>query len=428
MCTQTVVIARACCRQAQQILILVDCLDDSGQEQQELCVGRRGVARLEQVLAAIGRDRPVIVLTRTVDALKRLFVQQADEAVTVSDALHDLHGQLVVVDRNVGGLKDRSHLVLAGCDLVVLGLGVDAELPQLFVKLCHECLDTRTDGAEIVVIHLLTLGCGCTEQGTAGQNEVGTLGVIALVDEEIFLLRADRGGNMLAVLAEQAQYAASLLGDRFHRAQKRGLLVEDLAGVRAECRRDAQGVILNECIGGRVPCGVTACLKGRAQTARREGRCVRLALDELLARKLHDDRAFGTRGDERVMLFRGDTGHRLEPMGIMGRPHRDGPVLHCVGHDVCNRRVECGALRDRALERLEYVFGQTLLHDRFVEHHTTEQFGYFAHGLPPIFNPSSNFERRPPWAGCGLRFSRGRPTINFIICAFFPFVQRRTAL
>ena len=79
MCTQTVVIARACCRQAQQILILVDCLDDSGQEQQELCVGGRGVARLEQVLAALGRDRPVIVLTRTVDALKRLFVQQADK-------------------------------------------------------------------------------------------------------------------------------------------------------------------------------------------------------------------------------------------------------------------------------------------------------------------------------------------------------------
>ena len=151
------------------------------------------------------------MLARAVDALKRLLVQQAHEAVTVGHPLHDLHRQLIVIDRDVRGLKDGGHLVLAGRDLVVLGLGIDTKLPQFLVKLGHERLDARADGAEVVIVHLLPLGRGRAEQRTAGQNEVGALGVIGLIDKEILLLRANRRGHALAVLAEQLEHTTGLL-------------------------------------------------------------------------------------------------------------------------------------------------------------------------------------------------------------------------
>ena len=48
---QTVIVACGCNRDAEQILILVNSLDNSGQEQDELGVLARVLARLEQVLA-----------------------------------------------------------------------------------------------------------------------------------------------------------------------------------------------------------------------------------------------------------------------------------------------------------------------------------------------------------------------------------------
>ena len=83
------------------------------------------------------------------------------------------------------------------------------------------------------------------------------------------------------------------------------------------------------------------------------------------------------------MLFRGNAGHRLEPVGVVGRALADGPVFHRVGDDVRDRLIERGALCHRLFERLEHVLGQTFLHDGFIEHHTAEQFGYLAHDLPP---------------------------------------------
>ena len=100
------------------------------------------------------------MLAGAVDPLEGLLVQQADQTVLGSDLLHHLHGQQVVVDGNVGGVKDGGQLVLAGSDLVVLGLGGNAQLPQLFVQLFHERGDLGADGAEVMLLQLLALGGG----------------------------------------------------------------------------------------------------------------------------------------------------------------------------------------------------------------------------------------------------------------------------
>ena len=53
--------------------------------------------------------------------------------MTVGDALKKLHRELVVVGGDVDGIVEGRQLMLGGRDLVVLGLGHDAELPQLAV-------------------------------------------------------------------------------------------------------------------------------------------------------------------------------------------------------------------------------------------------------------------------------------------------------
>ena len=311
------IVARGGDRDAQQVLIFVHGLDNRSQEEQKLQVAARRLARLEQILARVGRDRPVIVLARPVDALERLFVEQADEAVPFRHTPHDLHGELVVVGGDVGRGEHRRHLMLAGGDLVVLSLGKNTELPQLLVQLLHKRRHTRTDGTEVVILHLLPLGRHGAEQRAAGEDQVLALGIVRLVDQEVFLFRPDRGRHALDVLAEQLEHAARLRAERVHRAQQRGLFVQNFARIGAERGGDVQGAVLNESVAGRVPGRVATRLEGRAQAAGGERGRVRLAADQLLSGKLHHDPTVVRRGNERVVLLSRDAGQRLEPVRIM---------------------------------------------------------------------------------------------------------------
>ena len=218
------VIACGSNRDTEQVLIFVNSLDNGGQKQDELAVFARVLARLEQILACIGGNRPVVVLAGTIYAFKRLLMQQAGEAVLLCHRTHNLHGQLIVVSSDVGGGEDRRHLVLARRYLVVLGLGEDTQLPQFLVKILHEGSYTRTECAKVVIVHLLTLRGHCAEQSAAGEDQVLALRVILAVDQEVLLLRAYGGGYTLNILAEQLEDAARLCADGVHRAQQRRFL------------------------------------------------------------------------------------------------------------------------------------------------------------------------------------------------------------
>ena len=124
-------------------------------------------------------------------------MEQAHQAVAVGHLLHGLHGQLVVVAGGVGVGEDGRHLVLGGGNLVVLGLGVDAQLPQLFVEILHKGGDPGLDGAEVVVIQLLPLGGLGTEEGAAAELQVFALVVERFIHQEVLLLGADAGGDLL---------------------------------------------------------------------------------------------------------------------------------------------------------------------------------------------------------------------------------------
>ena len=67
LAAQTVLVAHAGGGLAQQVGVGVHRLHDAGEHQQELEVLVGGVARVQQVLAGVGADGPVVVLARAVD-------------------------------------------------------------------------------------------------------------------------------------------------------------------------------------------------------------------------------------------------------------------------------------------------------------------------------------------------------------------------
>ena len=189
-----------------------------------------------------------------------------------------------MVGGDVGGGVDGGQLVLGGGHLVVLGLGQDAQLPQLVVQVGHVGGHPGLDGAEVVVVHLLALGGLGAEEGAAGKAQVPALLPHFGVHQEVLLLRTHGGVHVLhRVVAEQTQDAQGLFVQGGHGAQKGGLLVQGLPVIAAEGGGNAQGFILDKGVGGGVPGGVAPGLEGGPQPAGGEGGGVRLPLNQLLA-------------------------------------------------------------------------------------------------------------------------------------------------
>ena len=367
------VVARGGDGGAQQVGVVVNSLDDSGQEHHELQVLHRGVAGIQQVFV-LDANGPVVVFTAAVDALERLLVLQADQAVLVGDLLHHLHRQQVVIDGDVGGVVDGGQLMLTGGNLIVLGLGGDAQLPQLLVQLLHKAGDDGADGAEVVLLQLLALGGGGAEQRAAAEHQVKALLVVFLFNKEVLLLGADGGDHAVNILAEQMQHLAGLVGDGLHRAQQRGLFVQSLAGVGAERCGNAERVVLHESVAGGIPGGIAAGLGGGAQTAGGEGGSIRLALDQLFAGELHDGSAVRLGADKAVVLLTGDAGQGLEPVGVVGRALLNGPALHDAGHDIGDLKVKRLTLFNRRFQTLVGRARQTLAHLMLVEDFAAVKF------------------------------------------------------
>ena len=141
------------------------------------------------------------------------------------------HQHLLVVGGEVGALEDGRDLELAGGDLVVAGLGRDAELEERALGVVHEGQHAVGDGAEVVVVELLALGRLGAEEGATGVEQVGAQVDEGGVDQEVLLLGAAVGDDVVDVLvAEELQDAGGLVGHRLLRAQERRLVVEGLAG------------------------------------------------------------------------------------------------------------------------------------------------------------------------------------------------------
>ena len=214
------------------------------------------------------------MLARAVDAGERLLVEQALHAVLLGDRLEASSSAAAGGRRrrwprsNIGAISN-----WPGRDLVVAGLGRDAELEQLALGVHHEAEHPLGDRAEVVVVELLALRRLGAEQRAAGVDQVGPGQEEVPVDQEVLLLgaaerRRRRRGCRGRTASGSARRASPIA---CWRAQQRRLVVQRLAGHRHEHRRDAQRVavrVLQDVRrAGDVPAGVAAGLEGAAQAA-----------------------------------------------------------------------------------------------------------------------------------------------------------------
>ncbi len=283
-----------------------------------------------------------------------------------------------MVNGDIGGLKDRCQLMLGRGDFIVLGLGRNTQFPQLAVQGMHILGHLGFEDAEVVVLHFLSLGGRRSHEGAAGQQQVFSLFVEFLVDQEIFLLGTDCRIYVCHIcVAQKVQDLDGSRGQSLHGTQEGGLFIQSLAAVGAEGCRDIERAVLDEGGGAGVPGGVAACLEGGAQAARREAGGIRFSLDQFLAGKLHDDTAVGGRRNETVMLLCGQSCHGLEPVCEVGRPLLNCPFLHCRGNCICHIQFQVGAVLAGLADCLIDILGQALTHDLVIEDHAGVDFGNF---------------------------------------------------
>ena len=362
---------------AQQPAPSMDRADHRRAENQELRVGVRVVARIEQV--ALGRiaDREVHVLARSIDARKRLLVQQASHPVLLGHSLQRDHRQLLMVGRDVSVLEHRRQLELSRRHLVVPRLGRNPELEQLALALEHEGEHALGNRAKVMVLELLALGRRRSEQRAPGGEQVRPRKIEVPVDQKIFLLAAGEGDDVGWIhVSEEFQNSLRLLVQRLHRTQQWRLLVERLAGPRDKrgWNTKSRAVrILKDISGtGDVPHRVAARLEGVADAAVGEARRVRLTLRQGLAREFGDRATVAIGRQEAVVLLGGEPGQRIKHVRIVRRAFGHRPVAHRRRDRVRDRRVEARSRLYRLHQRLEHRLGEPLFHRRLAEDVRTE--------------------------------------------------------
>ncbi len=241
------------------------------------------------------------------------------------------------------------------------------------------------DRTVILILQLLAFGRLRAEQGAARADQVRPQQEQAPVDQKILLLAPRIGVHLLLGLAEQREDTPRVAVDRLHRAQQRRLLVERVAGRRAERAGDKERAAAGrlENVGGtrHVPRRVAARFKGRAQAAGGQAGAVGLAADKLLGRELGDGAAVRVRLQKAIVFFRRQAGERIKDMGVVRGPVLDRPVAHGLGHRARDRHIEPLAEIDRAPNREINLFRQALPHHDVAEDTASERLLGGAEGI-----------------------------------------------
>ena len=83
--------------------------------------------------------------------------------------------------------------------------------------------------------------------------------------------------------------------------------------------------------------------------------------------------------EKAVVLFSGDAGHRLEPVGKVGHAVIQRPRLHHIGDDIGNGGVQRLPAGDDLPQAAVGIVGQALLLHCVVKNKTAEQLRNIAH-------------------------------------------------
>ena len=107
--------------------------------------------------------------------------------------------------------------MLSWSNLVMLSLVRNTKLPKLCIEVLHKLSDSLTDNAEVVILHLLTLGRHCTKKCSSCKDKVLSLHGLIPVNKEVFLLRTNGYVDSLGCsIAKKSYDTKSLLVNCFH--------------------------------------------------------------------------------------------------------------------------------------------------------------------------------------------------------------------
>ena len=215
----------------------VNGLDDTRQYQQKLDIFIGRISRVKQIYAVIRGQRPVVMFPGAVHAFEGLFMEQTGQTVPPRYLLHGFHHKLVMVNCNIGRLVNCRQLVLRRSHFVVLGLGGNAQLPELYIQILHISAHTLSDGSEIMVFHLLPLRRLRAEQRPPRINKVRPFQILFPVYQKILLLRPHAGLHLFrlgALIVKKPCNTNCLMADGLHGTEQRRFFVQSLPIVGAK--------------------------------------------------------------------------------------------------------------------------------------------------------------------------------------------------
>ena len=225
------------------------------------------------------------MLTRAVDTLKWLLVQQDTEVMSAGNLIHNGHQQLVVVIRQIGLLIHWGKLKLVWSNLVVAGLDRNTQLQTLALQLLHKVNHARGDSTKVVILQLLVLCRLVTVQCATSQHQVGTYRPEALIHQKILLLPAQIGVNTIHTLVEVVAHCSCCLIHRRDRAQQRHFIVQCFTRIGNKNGWDTECCIYDKCRRCWIPRRVTSRLECVTNTTIGERRSIRLLLCQHLTRE-----------------------------------------------------------------------------------------------------------------------------------------------
>ena len=326
-------------RRTQNIRMFVDGAHGSDQKYQKMNIVLWRTPRIKEIIAVIIRQRPVDMLTRTVDLGERFFMQQGRQTVLLGNIFKGVHDQLVVIHGKVGFFINRGNFVLAWRNLIVTCFGRDAKLEKLFFHIVHIGRYSFFDASEILIFQFLPLGGRCADYGPTAQYQILALIIIIHIYQEILLLRSQIGMDLFHVFStQQFKHFDGTVAECADGAQQRRFLIQDLTGIGNESRGNAQrrgnAVALDKSGGRHIPGRITASLKCCTDTAGGERRCIRFTLHQLLSGKPFDHSAGSAGIGKCVMFFSRDSCHRLKPVCKMCCTLVECPLLHCMSDNI----------------------------------------------------------------------------------------------
>ena len=115
---------------------------------------------------------------------------------------HGRHQQLVMIDSQIGLLKNRSTFELIRGHLVMPGFNGNPQAMTLVFQLVHESRNPCRYGTEILIFQLLIFRGRMPHQSTTAQFQVRTGIIKGFIHQKILLLPAQRGYHTLHIFIE----------------------------------------------------------------------------------------------------------------------------------------------------------------------------------------------------------------------------------